>query len=44
MNAKLERVLIALSDNLADKNVNSACCWYLYQTKIPDKLKKKYKK
>lgn len=44
MKGKLEKALIALSDKIADKNVNSACCWYLYQEKMPDKLKKKYKK
>ena len=44
MKRKLEKLLVSLSDDITGQNVNSACCWLLYQSKIPDKLKKKYKK
>lgn len=44
MKRKLEKLLVSLSDDITGQNVNSACCWLFYQSKIPDKLKKKYKK
>lgn len=40
----IERALVTFADEVSRKNANSACCLVFYQPKLPDKLKKKYKK
>lgn len=44
MRRKFEEILVNLSDDIMKRNVNSACIFMLYQPKVTDKLKKKYKK
>lgn len=44
MKKRLEKALVILANEVSRKNVNSACCFAFYQSKLPDKLKSKYKK